>query len=254
VTGYRVLLRKELLEQWRTMRLGIVVIVYLAFGILSPVIARYMPELVSGMLPPDQVPLRLPTPTASDAVDQFIKNVGGTLTIAAVLLAMGMIAAEKEHGTAAFILTKPAGRGAYVAAKLSALAAVLGLALAVSGLATYAYTLWLFEPLPAAGVAAMILFVWLSQLSVASITLLASALMRSVVAAGAIGFAAYAVLAMVSALPTVGPYTPAGLQNAAGRLAMGESPSTIAVAVLANVALVAASSVLAVVALRRQEL
>ena len=125
MTGYRVLLRKELREQWRTMRLGIVVIVYLVFGILSPVLARYMPELITGMLPPDQVPLRLPTPTTADAIDQFVKNVGGTLTIAAVLLAMGMIVAEKERGTAAFILTKPAGRGAFVGAKLTALAATL---------------------------------------------------------------------------------------------------------------------------------
>ena len=253
MTGYRVLLRKELLEQWRTMRLGIVVIVFLVFGILSPVMARYMPELITSLLPPDQVPLRLPTPTTKDAIDQFIKNVGGTLTLAGVLLAMGMIASEKERGTAAFILTKPAGRGAFVAAKLTALAATLGVALAASGSAAYAYTVWLFEPLPLAGFAAMVVLVWLAQLSIASITLLASALVRSVVAAGAIGFAAYAMLAMVSALPTVGAYTPAGLQNAAGEVAMGQVPPDIGVAVVVNVALSAGAGILAWLALRRQE-
>ena len=254
MTGYRVLLRKELLEQWRTMRLGIVVIVYLVFGILSPVLARYMPELITGMLPPDQVPLRLPTPTTTDAIDQFIKNVGGTLTLAGVLLAMGMIAAEKERGTAAFILTKPAGRGAFVTAKLTALAVTLGVALAASGAAAYAYTVWLFEPVSAGGFAAMVLLVWLAQLSIASLTLLASALVRSVVAAGAIGFAAYAVLALVSGLPTIGSCTPAGLQNTAGQLVMGQAPSALGVAVVANVVLVAGSAVLAWLALRRQEI
>lgn len=254
MTGYRVLLRKELREQWRTMRLGILVIVYLVFGILSPVLARYMPELITGMLPPDQVPLRLPTPTTADAIDQFLKNVGGTLTIAAVLISMGMIVSEKERGTAGFILTKPAGRGAFVGAKLTALAATLALALAISGVAAYAYTVWLFEPLPVAGFAAMVVLAWLAQLSIASITLLASAVVRSVVAAGAMGFAAYAILAMLSALPTVGAYLPAGLQSAAGEVAFGQVPSTLGVAIAVNVAIVAAAGFLAWLALRRQEI
>jgi ABC-2 type transport system permease protein len=254
VTGYRVLLRKELLEQWRTMRLPIVVIVYVAFGILSPATAKYLPQLISSLLPAGQMTVTLPTPTTSDAIGQFIKNVGGTLTVAGVLLAMGMIASEKERGTAAFILSKPAGRGAYVAAKLTALAVTLGVALAASGAAAYAYTAWLFEPPAVIGYAVMILLLWLGQLAVASLTLLASAMVRSVVAAGALGFAAYVVLAVVSALPTIGPVTPAGLQNAAGEVALGAGPSTIPSAVAANVALVAASGILAWLSLRRQEI
>ncbi len=254
MTGYRVLLRKELLEQWRTMRLGIVVIVYLVFGILSPFLARYMPELITTLLPPDQVPLRLPTPTSADAIDQFIKNVGGTLTLAAILLAMSMVASEKERGTAAFLLTRPVGRSAFVTAKLTALGVTLGLALAASGSAAYAYTVWLFGPLPAEDWAAMVLLLWLAQLSIASVTLLASTLVRSVVAAGAIGLAAYAVLAMVSALPAIGPLTPAGLENAAGDVARGLLPPTIAVAVAVGVAVIAACGVLACLVLRRQEL
>lgn len=254
MTGYRVLLRRELLEQWRTMRLGIVVIVFLLFGLLSPVLARYTPELIGSFLPPDQLPLRLPTPTTADAISQFIKNVGGTLTLAGVLLAMGMVASEKERGTAAFILTKPAGRGAFVAAKLTALAVTLGLAMAASGAAAYAYTGWLFTAPPIGGFAAMVLSIWLAQLSIASLTLLGSALVRSVVAAGALGFAAYVILALVSALPTIGQYTPAGLQNAAGELALGGMPPTIVAAVAANLALVAGAGVLAWLALRRQEI
>ena len=254
MTGLGVLLRKELQEQWRTMRLGIVVLVYLTVGLLSPATARYLPQIITSLVPADQVPVRLPTPTMVDAIAQFTKNVGGTLTLAAILLAMGMIASEKERGTAAFILTRRAGRGAFVAAKLIALATTLGLAMAAAGAAAYVYTAWLFEPPPAAPFAAMVVLVWLSQVSIAAITLFGSAIARSVVAAGAIGFAAYVVLAVVSALPVLGIVTPAGLQNVAAALARGESAPDLWLAAVANACLIVAMGVLTWLAFRRQEL
>jgi ABC-2 type transport system permease protein len=254
MTGYAVLLRKELLEQWRTMRLGIVVIVYAAVGLLSPATARYLPQIIGSLVPADQMPLTLPTPTLADAIGQFSKNVGGTLTLAAILLAMGMIASEKERGTAAFILTQRAGRGAFVAAKLTALAVTLGVAMAAAGAAAYAYTSWLFEPPPAAPFVVMLVLMWLSQLSIAAITLLGSAIARSVVAAGAIGFAAYVVLAVVSALPAIDIVTPAGLQARASSLASGEAVPDLWLAVIADVALTLVVGTLTWLSLRRQEL
>lgn len=249
-----VLLRRELLEQWRTMRLGVLVIVFLVVGLVSPVLARYTPELMTSLLPAGQLPLRLPTPTMADAVAQFIRNVGGTLTLAAVLLAMGMIASEKERGTAAFILTTPATVGSFVLSKVLALALALAAALLAAGLGAYAYSAWLFAPPDPGPFAAMIACVWLSHLAVGSITLLASAVAPSAVAAGAIGFAVYAAQALLSALPAIGELAPSGLQNGAGATALGTAPTSLPLAILANAALVLASAVLAWAALRRQEL
>ncbi len=254
MSGLAVLARKELLEQWRTYRLIIVAIVFVAFGIMSPVLAKYTPELVKALVPAGQLPLDLPAPTAADAAAQFVKNVGQTLTLAAILLAMGSIAGEKERGTAAFILTKPAGRAAFVVAKLLGIAFTLAVGMAGAGIAAYAYTTWLFAAPPAGGYLAMCLVLWLSLLAVAAITLLGSALTRSAIAAGAIGFAAYIALAVVSALPTVGPYTPAGLQGPAIQLALGAPVSDLAGPLLVNLLLVAGATVLAWLSLRRQEL
>ena len=75
---------------------------------LSPVLAKYTPELIKALVPANQVPVILPVPTTADAIAQFVKSVGQTLTLAAILLAMGSVATEKERGTAAFILTRPA--------------------------------------------------------------------------------------------------------------------------------------------------
>jgi ABC-2 type transport system permease protein len=254
VTGLAVLVRKELLEQWRTFRLVIVVVVFVAFGILSPVLAKYTPELIKALVPAGQLPVALPVPTMADAIVQFTKNVGQTLTLAAILLAMGSIATEKERGTAAFLLTKPASRAAFVVAKLAGIAATLAIAMAAAGVAAYAYTAWLFSPPPALGFAGMCVVLWLGLLVVGAITLLGSALTRSAIAAGAIGFGAYIGLAIVSALPTIGPYTPAGLQGPAMQLALGETPPDLVGPIVVNVLIVAASTALAWASFRGQEL
>ena len=254
MTGISVLLRKELLEQWRTMRLVIVGGVFLAFGILSPILAKYTPEIIGALVPAGTIPVPIPTPTIADAIGQFVKNVGGTLTLVAILLAMGLVATEKERGTAAFVLTKPADRAAFIAAKLSALAVTLGVSMGLAGAAAYGYTVWLFSAPPLAGFAAMCVLLWLGQLVIAAITLLGSALVRSAAPAAGFGFAAYIVLLILSALPTIGPYTPAGLAGPATALALGTDPGDVLGPLVVNVLLAVGATVLAWLSFRRQEL
>ena len=112
MNGFGPLLRKELLEQWRTRRLLVVTVVFVALGIGSPFLARYTPELIQAL---GGVPFEIefPEPTTLDAIDQFLKNLGQVGILSAILLAMGSVATEKERGTAALLLSKPASRAAY---------------------------------------------------------------------------------------------------------------------------------------------
>ncbi|EPD10716.1 hypothetical protein Lpp48_08273, partial [Lacticaseibacillus paracasei subsp. paracasei Lpp48] len=57
--------KKELLESWRTHRLLILTVVFLIFGILSPLIAKLMPELLKGGL--GGIKVAVPKPTSLDA-------------------------------------------------------------------------------------------------------------------------------------------------------------------------------------------
>ena len=93
-------------------------VAFLAFGIASPRLARYTQELVRA-LAGDQFQLTAPPPTQADAVAQFLKNIGQTGILAAVLLAMGSVATEKERGIVALILSKPASRAGCLAASCS---------------------------------------------------------------------------------------------------------------------------------------
>jgi len=252
--GFRPLLGKELREQWRTRRMLVVVVVFIALAIGSAFLARYTAELIEalGGLPFD---VEVPPPTTADAVDQFLKNVGQAGILTAILLAMGSVATEKERGTAALILSKPASRGAFLASKLVAIGVTLAAGVSAASVAGYLYTAMLFDAPPVPGWAGMTALLLVALVAYASLTFLGSTLSRSVLAAAAIGIGGMIVLAVVSALPRVAPYTPAGLSGEPARaLALGIDPGPLIGPLLANLAIIAALFASSWIAFRNQEL
>ena len=253
MAGFGPLLRKELLEQWRTLRLPLVAIVFLLVGLMSPLLARFTPEILKAVAG-DQIPIELPTPTAADAVAQLAKNLGQFGGLIAVLLAMGAVAVEKERGTAAMVLSKPVGRGAFLAAKLLAIGVTLAVATAIATAGSWFYTLVLFEPLPVGGTAAAAALQWLMLAAWASITFLGSTLTRSSLAAAGLGIAAFIVVGIAGALPPLAPYVPTGLGGPVHALSLGLAVADLWTPVIATVGLIAAMAALAWLAFRRQEL
>jgi ABC-2 type transport system permease protein len=253
MTGFGLMLRKEVREQVRTMRLVVVVAVFAIFGLLSPVVARYTREIVEAV-GGGQFGGMIPEPTVADAVIQLTKNVGQFGVIIAILVTMGTVAAEKERGTAAFILTKPVTRVAFVVAKVVAIGSLLAIALVVSGAFAWAYTAILFEPLPVAGFAGAVALLWLSLAVFAAITFLASVVAPSGIVAGGIGFGAFVLAGILAVLPGVGAYLPTSLWGAADQVAVGIVPEPLLGPVLFNVAVIAAAIGLAAAIFRRQEL
>ena len=149
MSGFTILLRKDLTEQWRTFRFPAVVLVFFLIGLVSPLLAKYTPELV-GQLAGD-VEITFPVPTSVQSIEQIVKNLAQIGPIAAIFLAMSVIATEKRRGTAALVLTKPVSRGAFVASKFLAMMITLGSGIVVGCIGGYAYTAMLFEALPVGG-------------------------------------------------------------------------------------------------------
>jgi ABC-2 type transport system permease protein len=253
MSGFAALLRKELLEQWRTMRLPLVATVFLLVGLSSPLLARFTPEILKAV-GGDQFQIVLPTPTAADAYDQLAKNLGQFGAIVAVLLAMGSVATEKERGTAALILTKPASRSAFLLAKVVAIGTTLGISTAIAAAGAWFYTLILFEPLPLGGFVAALVLQWLALVAYAAITFLGSTLTRSALAAAGLGVAAFIVLGILGIVPAIGRYLPTGLGAPARALALGQTGVDALGPTGATVVLVAGLVVLAWLAFRREEL
>jgi ABC-2 type transport system permease protein len=253
MAGLGPLLRKELLEQWRTLRLPVVATIFLLVGLSSPLLARFTPEILKAVAG-DQFSITLPVPTAADAVDQLSKNLGQFGGLIAVLLAMGAVASEKERGTAALLLTKPVSRAAFLGAKLVAIGLTLGVSVAVATAGAWFYTLVLFRALPLSGVAAGAVLQWLTLMAWASITFVGSTLTRSSLAAAGLGIVAFIVVGILGVLPTVGRFLPTGLGGPARALALGIAGPDALGPTVATIVLIGGASLLAWLAFRRQEL
>ncbi len=252
--GLSTMLVKELREQWRTRRLLVVGVVFLAFGIASPLLARYTPELVSMLAADEGLVIEVPPPTTADAIAQFVRNMGQTGVLAAILLAMGSVATEKERGTAALWLTKPLTRGAFLSAKAIGIGVVLAVGMAFAGISGFGYTAYLFDAPSGAGWLAMCALLLLQMSAYAALTFLGSTLTRSPLAAAGIGIGVLTVIAIVGALPVIGSWTPSGLADVAMVVAAGAEPDRYVEPIVATIAVIGVALLLAWLSFRRQEL
>ena len=166
-------------------------------------------------------PSRIPTPVPADAADQLWKNLAQFGALAAIVLAMGSVATERDRGTAAFLLSKRVSRGTFIGAKVAGLGLVLAACVALAVAAGWFYTAVLFEPLPVLGWVGLAALAWLSLSAWAAITFLASTVTGSAAAAAGVGFVALLVLSIASAVPGVGRYLPGGLAGPAVAMAAG---------------------------------
>ena len=109
---------KEFLEQRRTKRLMIAVTILVLFGITSPLMAKMMPAVFAMIPGAEAIATIIPTPTAVDAVAQYLKNITQFGVILALLFGMGSVALEKDKGTAIMVLSKPMPRGSFPDGKI----------------------------------------------------------------------------------------------------------------------------------------
>jgi len=135
---------KELLESLRTYRLWIMLVVFLALGILSPLTAKLLPALLNGTDMGDGVILHMPDPTAMDAWTQFFKNISQLGGLVLVIVFCGITATEFSRGTLINILTKGVQRSTVIAAKFAVAALIwtLGYAVALGTTLSYVAYYW----------------------------------------------------------------------------------------------------------------
>jgi ABC-2 type transport system permease protein len=245
--------RKEMQEQWRTYRFLIVAAVFTAFGLASPLFAKFTPEMLKAIpgLPPGVLDA-IPAPTITDAITQYVKNMSQFGILLALLMMMGMVVQEKERGTAAFFLTRPVSRETFLLAKFAALTVTFIVSLALAAIGCWYYTLLLFAALPWGPflvLNGLMLVVFLVYMALA---LLASTLARSNGMAVGLAFVALILLSGIGALPSIGEYFPGRLFSWGATLMMG-GKATAWPAFGISLGIITAALLVACVVFRRQE-
>jgi ABC-2 type transport system permease protein len=190
------LLRKDLMEQWRTKKILILLIVFLFVAISSPIIAKLTPDLLKSISVPG-LTINLPPPTYSDSIDQFIKNISQIALLVLVFVVAGAVSDEKNRKTLEILLTKPVSRMMFILSKFKSYFLSISVIFAACSAIFYLYTVSTFATFNAFNFAIMAGNVLLYILMIVSITILASTFVKNSIAAGGIGFVSYILFGMV---------------------------------------------------------
>jgi ABC-2 type transport system permease protein len=246
--------RKELVFQWRTKRILIVVAIFLIFGMLSPVIAKFTPELISGLEGAEAFAALIPEPSVIDAIAQYTSNMTQFGFLIVILLGMSAVAGEKDKGTAAMVLSKPMPRWSFIVSKYLSQGLVYLLAITLAGIAAYYYTLYLFDSLPLGGfiVANLLLYLWL--MIFAAMTLLGSSIGKTTAVAAGIAAAGGIALLLSAVVPRYGPLVTSGLISWATALLLGQNGTVNFGALATALGLVVLMLVGSIAAIEEQEI
>ena len=212
-----ILFRKELLELRRTYRGFIILVLFVFFGLTSPLVAKILPDLMEALV--EDMIIQLPEPTWLDAFMQYFKNLIQLGLLALILTTMGTVAEEKAKNTALLVLARPVSRHTFVWAKFLAVTVVLAAATLISYAACYYYSWVLFRPFPIALTLQATLLFFAYALFITALTVCASSWAQSGATAGGLAVAGFFLASTLPSLHRVfARYSPGALSNMINQL------------------------------------
>ncbi|MGE5675285.1 MAG: ABC transporter permease subunit [Mycobacterium leprae] len=219
------MLKKELKELVRSYKLLMVPLGFVILGLMQPLTYKLLPMLENVSNLPAGSVLKIAMPPADWIVGSTIGQYNQMGVLFLVLVAMGTIAGERATGVAATVLTKPVGRGNYVAAKAVAYTLLAALSLLLGLVATAYYTHFLIAPVTWLTVLKGGLLYLPNLLLVVAVTLLCSSVMSSGVAAGGTALVAVILLNTVPGFlgKSISSFSPGKLTAAANGLFQGQN-------------------------------
>lgn len=246
--AYAAFTAKEFTEFTRTYKLMIIGLVFLLFGIMSPLAAKFMPELLSSFMP-EVMQITISDPTALDSWMQFEKNISQIGLFVVVILISGMMAGEYSRGTLINVLTKGLSRRIVILSKFTAAVLLWTGAYLVCFGTAYVYT-WFYwrKTVNMPGLAEAAFALWLFGVFLIAVTILGGVLVRT--SYGTLLFTGLAVVVqfLLNMLPKAEKYNPiqlaaGGTPLLQGQLEAGSLVKPMIVAGICTVACVAAACV-----------
>jgi len=249
-------LKKEGLEQLRTGRLLVLLIVFLLFGIMNPAIAKLTPwmlQTLSGSIAESGILITNVTVDALTSWTQFYKNLPIALLIF-VLMTAGAFTAEYQKGTLVPVLTKGLSRIKVLLAKALTLGMLWTACYVLCYLVTFGYTAYFWDQGIARHVAFAAGLYWLFGIWVISVMVLFSSFSSG--STGVLLGTGGAVLAawLLSLPPGFGPYLPLYLTNGMALLTGTLTARATAGAAAVAAGLAAANGVIAALAFQKRSI
>lgn len=211
--------KKELMESARTYKLLIILSVFIMFGIVNPVTAKLLPDLLASLMD-DGVQIILQDPTPIDAWAQFYKNMA-TQLILFVIMYSGIVSNELEKGTLVHLVTKGLSRKTIILSKYTVLILIWTIAYWICFGTTYVYTLYLL-PGHVDNIFIGALFMWLYGVFILSILILSSVVVPNIYGALMMIGGIVMMMMLVNTVPNIVKYNPYVLNSDVMQFITGE--------------------------------
>ena len=224
--AFRAFFRKELCEAARTHKLTVLGLLFLLYGILNPLTAKLMPDILATALP-EGMSITLPEPSALDSWAQFFKNISQMGLIVVVILLGGIMAGELNHGTLVHLLTKGLPRRTVILAKVATLALLWTAAYLLCFGVTAAYTAYFWPDSSVSQLAASMAGLWLFGLLMLSTLPLGGVCFHA--GYGSLLFAGgfLVLLYLLQIPPALQPFNPLKLASDNMTLLSGQLPASV---------------------------
>lgn len=143
---FLILIKKDMIELYRTKKLLIIGIIFVLFAILSPVTAYLTPNIIEMLSKSDpNVIITVPDPTYIDSYIQFFNNFSQMCTLVVIIVFAPLIVEEKRKGTFHTLLNNKVSRSNFVISKIISQLKSFTFFYIVSILIFMLYTYILFE-------------------------------------------------------------------------------------------------------------
>jgi len=210
--------RLEWLRLWRTQRLMILLAVFGAFGLLGPLTARYLPEIMDSF--GDDAIGALPPMTPPDGITQYMGNAVQIGMLAVAFIGAAALVFDAKPEIAVFLRTRVSVQDIFVprfTVAAAASMAAFGFGMVIAYVGTGVLLEWL--DIGAVIVGSMLFMLYL-VFAIALVGVVASFL-RSVPGVALVSVGALIILGLLSIVGVVAPWLPGALVGAIDSLIRG---------------------------------
>lgn len=253
MNGFVAFTKKEFLEQLRSYRALILLAVLFLFGMISPLLAKLLPDILSGTV--QGITINIPPPTVLDAYGQFFKNVGQMGLLALLLIFSGLLSQDVSRGTLIVLLAKGLPRHSVIGSKFISALIIWTAGYGLAALTAYGYTVYLFGNSTVPHLFFALFCLWLFGAFILALLLCASALAPGSYGGLLTSAGLLVIMLVLSSFPALLKWNPVNLAAGVTGLIGGTLPiSDITPAVWSAAGLTVVFLVLAVIFFRKKKL
>ena len=234
----------EWLRLVRTKRWIALVGVYVFFGLLGPLSARYLGEIVERF--GGGVEVTFPPPVPADGMIQYVSNVSQVGLLVAVVVAAGALAFDAKPEMGVFLRTRVQRVWDILVPRLTVSFLAIGIAFVLGALAAWYETVILIGSLPVGGTLAGVGYGLLYLALVVSVVAAAGSRAKNVLGAVAITIVVLLIMPIIGIIEAIGRWLPSHLVGALAGIPGGTTISEYLPAATVTVVLIGLSLWLAV--------